>query len=202
MGTATVLAELTDKQKLWFHCYTDETNSLTFLNGTQSALVAYNTDSDNSARQIGHENLRKLAPHIDSWMEEYGFSERALKRKVKQLMSAKETKFHKLKGAVSQDELEPGQRVVCTSGRVHWDEDENGEETMKYGEGDTLIAIDVENKELQRRTTDMAIKMKGLYAADKLELSGLEKLGERLTKANARVAGESAESTEGDDLFD
>jgi hypothetical protein len=34
--------------------------------------------------------------------------------------------------------------------------------------GETLLAVDVENLELQRRTLDMAIKVRGLYAADRL----------------------------------
>ena len=55
------------------------------------------------------------------------------------------------------------------------------------GDGDTLIAIDVETLEIQRRTLDMAIKTKGMYAPEEINLTGLEKLGERLTNAHKRV---------------
>ena len=183
---------------LWFRCYTDEHNPLTFLNGTQSALVAYNTTSSNSARQIGIETKKALAPHISKWLDEEALSEDALKSKVKSLMNAGETKFVKIKGAVDKDKLPPGQRIVCASGSTL----NKGTDEETFVTEETLIAIDQAAKETQRRSTDMAIKIRGMYAADKLEIFGLEGLAGRLDRADKRTgAAEPSEGVEDDDLY-
>ena len=47
------------KFDLWCAYYFDSSNKLTFLNATQSALKAYNTDKDYVAWGIGSRNARK-----------------------------------------------------------------------------------------------------------------------------------------------
>lgn len=202
MGAATALQEPTAKQKLWFRHYTDESNKTTFLNGVQSALLSYNTTDYETANQIAVDTKKALAPHITKWLDEVALSEDALKTKVKSLMNAGETKFVKVKGAVMQEDLLPGQRIVCTSGVVKEEKNDDGEVTEVFGAGDTLIAIDMDAKETQRRSTDMAIKIRGMYAADKLEIFGLEGLAGRLDRANKRTDPDaSPKEVEDDDLF-
>lgn len=45
---------LSEKEELFCHKYVE-----TMGNGTQSALAVYDTESENSARQVAYENLRK-----------------------------------------------------------------------------------------------------------------------------------------------
>lgn len=82
-------------------------------------------------------------------------------------MEARETVFQKLKGAVLQSTLPEGHRVVASSGTVITTKDGD-----LYGDGDTLIEIDVQALGVQVKATDMALKVKGLYAAEKVEHSG------------------------------
>jgi hypothetical protein len=152
---------------IWLKAYLKE-GSPTFLNATASAVRAgYKATSANSFAVIGSQNRKKFAPKIEKWLEDNGFSEVRLKTKVLQLMEAKETKFERLKGAVLQGDLPEGYKVIATSGTIITTKD--GE---VYGNGDTLLQIDVQALETQRRTLDMALKMKGLYAPEKHEHSG------------------------------
>ena len=83
-------------------------------------------------------------------------------------MEAKETVFQKLKGAVDKEALPPGCRLVAVGGTAYVDKDGH----CVGADGDTLIAIDVVALETQRRALDMALKIKGVYAAEKIEHSG------------------------------
>ena len=50
---------------------------------------------------------------------------------------------------------------------------DNGDgEEMIIDEGDTLLAINVADPEIQRKALDMAYKVKGLYAPEKREVFG------------------------------
>ena len=200
------LREPTGKQLIWLSFYTDESNRKTFLNGTQSSFAAFNPGSTNSARQMGVDTKKALAPYLTKWFDEEMFSEQALKNKVRSLMGSHRTKVIKVKGAVLKDDLAPGQRIICTTGVVHEHENDDGETVEVFGAGETLIAIDMEDKGIQRQSTDMAIKIKGMYAADKLDVSGLEGLAGRLTRAGQRAGDaepvEDTEATEDDELFD
>ena len=60
--------KLTPKQKLFVDNYLDVTNKKTFGNGTQSALVAYNTTQPEVAKEIGRDNL--LSPSVQSYIEQ------------------------------------------------------------------------------------------------------------------------------------
>lgn len=100
--------KLTLKQSMWLKLFLDESNPKTFLNQTESARQAgYDCDNENSYRQIGSENYAKLDKHIDKWIDEVGLSEERLKRKLKALTEAKETKFFAYEGVVTdQREVE------------------------------------------------------------------------------------------------
>lgn len=151
----------------WLKAYLNE-GSHTFLNATASAeKVGYKAKTDDSFRQIGYQNRLKYESKIAKWLDDHGFSEARLKTKVLELMEAKETVFQKVKGALMQSDLPPGHRVVATSGTVV-----TTKEGDLYGDGDTLIEIDVQALGVQVKATDMALKVKGIYAAEKVEHSG------------------------------
>jgi hypothetical protein len=152
---------------IWLSAYLDA-GGTTFLNATASARRAgYHAKDINSFKAIGHANKKKFAPKIGKWLDDHGYSETNLKIKVLQLMEAKETVFQKLKGAVLQTDLPEGHRAVATSGTVIQTKD-----GQAYGDGDTLIEIDVANYCVQVKATEMALKVKGLFAPEKHEHSG------------------------------
>ncbi len=132
-----------NKLAFWLKHFTNESCSTTFLNKTESARCAgYKAKSEESLRQIGCQNFTKLNDKIAKWLDEQGLSENALKTKLLALTEAKETKFF--------------------STPV---KDENGKAV------DILVKeIEVEALEIQRRTLDMALKVKGLYAPERHEV--------------------------------
>lgn len=196
----TALQRLTTKQTLWFQYYTDRANRKTFLNATQSAIAANNYELPRqyaTARQMGSEVKKTCEARLDKWLEEEGFSERALKTSVLDLMVAHETKFIKVKGAIREEDLPPGASIVCVSGVVHEAKDDKGVVKDVYSTGETLVALEVQDKGIQRAGRDMGLRVKGMYAADKVDVTGLEGLSERLTKARARN-----DKGGGDSVFD
>jgi hypothetical protein len=155
----------------WLKAYLNE-GGPTFLNATASAIAAgYKAKRRGTFRQIGYLNRIRLERKIAQWLHEAGLSETRLKTKVLELMEARETKFEKIKGAVLESNLPDGCRVMATSGTVSLVKGD-GEMRRAYSDGDSLIAIDIIALETQRKTLDMALKMKGLYAPEKHEHTG------------------------------
>ena len=100
-------------------------------------------------------------------------------------MSAKQTHFIKAKGGVNEKDLPPGFSLVATTGTLSYGKE--GEEI--HGDGDTIIRVDMEAIETQRRTLDMAIKVKGMNAPEKQEHSGkliVELVGEFRSDKNTK----------------
>jgi len=156
------------RRNLWFSYFTDSSNKRTFLNRKESVRAAgYKTKNEESLRVMGHQNFLKLTDKINIWLDEVGLSENTLKMKLVGLMDARETKFQTMKGAVDKEQLPVNVNILATTGKIETDED--GEH---YGSGDTLLAIEVDAIETQRRSLDMAIKVKGVYAAEKREHTG------------------------------
>ncbi len=125
----------TSKMDLWLRCYLDEANKLTFLNKTESAKAAgYDCNGEDSFQSVGSENFRKLADKISTWFDEVGLSENALKKKLHELMKVKEKKFF--------------------SAPI---KDEDGIVVGMHIESQEIEAI-----ETQRKTLDMALKVKGM----------------------------------------
>lgn len=152
----------------WLRAYLDEGSS-TFLNAAAAAARAgYKPKRRETFKVIGYQNRLKWAAKIDTWLDEQGYSEVQLKTKFFRLLDAKETRFEKVKGAVLQGSLPECCRVLTTSGTIV-----TAKDGQAYGDGDTLIAIDVVALETQRRTLDMALKMKGLYAPEKVAHRGI-----------------------------
>jgi len=145
MTIAKTKKERVSKLNAWLRAYLDETCSTTFLNKTASAKAAkYKCKDDDSFRGIGVQNFRKLSDRISAWFDEVGLSENALRIKLLSLMDVKETKFF---SAPQKDE----------KGNVI----------------DIFVKeIEVEAIETQRKTLDMALKVKSMYAPTRYEHTG------------------------------
>lgn len=164
------------KLNKWFKHYTDDGNSKTFLNALNSAKAAgYKAKSYSCFGAIGCQNLKKLKDRVSEWLDNEGLSENTLQLKLKSLMEAKETKFMKVKGFVADEDLPDNVKALGTTGLVSGKENKQaGEVDKKYSAGETLIAIETESIETQRKTLDMALKVKGMYSPEKHEHSGLD----------------------------
>jgi hypothetical protein len=94
---ATKRRRLVGKQAAWLRAYLDESNPATFMNATGAARAAGYAarkgakDPEHALQQMGHENLKKLEPLINEWMDEVGLSEARLKRK---LVEGLDAEFH------------------------------------------------------------------------------------------------------------
>ena len=75
--------KLTLKQRNWLKYYFETGNSV------QSAMKAYNTKNYGSAAAIGTENLQKLKPRMQTFMELHGLSLGTLVNKVASKLEAK-----------------------------------------------------------------------------------------------------------------
>jgi len=119
---------------------------------------------------IGYQNFIKLQPVIDKWLIEAGLSEVTLKKKLISLVSAKETRLIKIKGHTPEDDLGAGVRQLAVTHKMEWAG--KGEDAEPFDDGETLLAVDMESIETQRKTLDMALKVKGLYAPEKRQHTG------------------------------
>ena len=123
------------KKEIWLKHFLDNSNPTTFLNKVQSVKAAkYKCNGDPSCASLGHENFKYHTKRINQWMEEEGLSENALKIKLLSLMDVTETKFF----SATETDLEGKVSIIIEERQIP--------------------AI-----ETQRRTLDMAIKVRGLY---------------------------------------
>jgi len=133
------------KRTVWLRHYLDESNPATFLNKVGSVKAAgYKCNGEPSCRSLGSENFTYHADIIGKWLDENGLSEEALKIKLLSLMDATEEKFF--------------------SAPV---KDENGIVTHMHIESRIVPAI-----ESQRKSLDMALKVKGMNAPTLHEHTG------------------------------
>lgn len=178
------------KRQIWLGHYLNQDNPKTFLNGTQSVIAAGYKATYDSMSVIASQNFDLLRKQIEVWLDENGLSEGKLKGKLLSLVGAKKTIYQKVKGSVHPDSLPPGYRVVTTTGLLS----SNEEGTEFFSDGDSLIEIEVESLGIQTKALDMALKVKGMYAAEvhKVEVELIpmlpaEKLGyEKLAKEIAQ----------------
>ncbi len=159
-----------NKLALWLKHFLDETNPNTFLNKTASAKAAkYKGKSEAAFHTIGYENYRKHEPIIQEWLEDNAFSHSALLLKHSELLETHKSVFHKIKGQIN-GELPEGVQIIATSNKMAIAG--RGEDAVEYDDGETLLAINVADPEIQRKALDMAYKVKGTYAAEKREMGG------------------------------
>jgi hypothetical protein len=166
--------KLTLKQRVWLKHY------LTTFNGTAAARAAgYQCKKTDSFETIGHENYVKLQPLIAQWISEVGLTPEKIKLKIVQGLEAKETRRIKLKGAVKQESLPEGRRLIATSGTLAHDK-EGGE---VFGDGDSVIEWEEEALGIQQRYVEMAAKVLSLFDSD---LTGrVERLEQALRERKA-----------------
>ena len=160
-----------NKRLLWYNLFTNEANTQTFLNKTESAIQAgYKAKSYNAFKSIGCENFTLLNDKIGEWLDANKFSPNALKLKHSELLETQRTVFQKVKGKVNSTDLPEGVRIITESDRMLMSG--RGEDAEPYDDGETLLAINVADPEIQRKALDMAYKVKGTYAAEKREMGG------------------------------
>lgn len=87
----------TRKFELWCAFYFDKNNKKTYLNATQSALRAYNTEKDYVAWNIGSRNARKakVLGVTVAELEGYGFGDR-IRIAIAKAVSGDYNDWHKL----------------------------------------------------------------------------------------------------------
>lgn len=157
-----------NKLNEWFKAYTNPENPKTYLNKTQSAKAAgYKASSEDSFAQIGCQNFNKLKVKIDAWLDENGLSEEVLKTKLISLFEGQEIKIMTLKGEIDTESLSEIAQIIASGVTQKFTQ-----QGTPYTERETIIGINVENKELQRRALDMGFKVKGTYSPQKREVMG------------------------------
>lgn len=159
------------------------------MNATSSAKAAgYACKTIEAFNTVGSQNISKLKDRINFWLDEEGLSERRLKAKLLSLIGAKKTKFTKLKGKFEDGSAPEGVTILAETKKMAWSG--KGENAEPIDDGDTLVAVETESLETQRRSLDMAFKMKGLYAPAEVNVTGLEDLARVMEAANSRVPEE------------
>lgn len=88
-----------------------------------------------------------------------------LAKKAKRELNAKETKLIKVKGAITQDQLPKGFKVIATSGLLSHGED--GEQV--FGDGETVIRYDPAAMGIRQRGRQDVHKLRGDYPAEKVD---------------------------------
>ena len=162
------MAARISKINIWFKHFTNETCSTTFLNRTESARRAgYKANSEESLRVIGCQNLTKVTDKIEKWLNEAGLSDNALKLKLLGLLETEETKLTTIKGKIEEEDLPSNCQILTTSKQKKLNA--SGKE---YTEINNVVAINMQAIETQRKTLDMAMKIKGMYAPEKYEHTG------------------------------
>jgi hypothetical protein len=140
---------------VWLKAFLNE-GSPTFLNAAASARRAgYRGRNAHCFEEMGHKNRIKYGPMIARWLDDHGYSETDLKIKVLQLMEAKETVFQRMRGTVDQGTLPEGHKVAAIT------------------DEDTLLEIDVAALGIQIKALELALRVKGLFAADRIKHSGV-----------------------------
>jgi len=152
----------------WLKAYLSY-GSATYLNATLSAEAAgYKVTRRQNLRHVGWQNKQRYAAKIAKWLDDEGLSDNELKIRLIELLDRKKTIPIKLKGAVKQEDLPPNHRLIVCTGTL--DHDADG--ISVFSDGESLIEIDMEDSEIQRRTLDMALDVKGLKAPQKQEVTG------------------------------
>lgn len=173
---------LKGKLLLWLALYLDASNDKTYMNGTASAMAAgYKRSSYKGFGVQGSENLRKLAPRIQKWLDEEGLSENRLKLKLASLLEAKETKIKKIKGKLTEDK--PG-------------DDDSNVRTIVTSDEESIVGIELPALDIQQRAVDMGLKIHGSYNNDVNVNLGIDKLAERLAQAKKEIFGDEKQCAE------
>lgn len=107
------------KLDLWLQHYLDDSNSITFMNSTRSAMAAgYKCNGYNSFACIGRQNFKKLQPKIETWLNEEGLTPAKIKAKLTQLAEAKQTEFFAYQGMVVDEREVPALGIQIQAAKL------------------------------------------------------------------------------------
>ena len=109
-----------------------------------------------------------------------------LAKKLKRALNAKETREKSLKGAMRQEDLPKGFKLIGVSGTLSYDKDD-GE---VFGDGNSLIQWNVIDWGTRERARMDTHKLSGHYPAAKHELSGSVSVMPKLSDED-RVIGKN-----------
>lgn len=179
--------DLTDLQRQFLHLFLDASNPKTFMK------------AEGCAQELGISSAYAstlkyvLRERISLFLAECGLDVVSLKAKLLELLHSRATRIYTVNGKFNKDDLPPHTEVLAEA------KDKNGNTI-------SILAVSTEVPELQRRALDMAIKMHGLYAPERVEHTGPEggpiefsdteraaRIAAILERARARRIGEAAD---------
>lgn len=98
-------------------------------------------------------------------MEERGINSKFLITRLKREFNARDPRLIKVKGAIRQEDLPKGFKIIGTSGLLAYNK--KGEQV--FGDGDTIIHYAPWNIGIQQRAREDVHKLRGDYAPEKTE---------------------------------
>lgn len=150
------------KINVWLRAFLDDGNPDTFMNRVASVRAAgYKCASEEAFRAMGTYLYQQTQEKILSWMDEVGLSEPALKAKALSLFEANQKALEKMKGRLTK--ASPGLEVIAETTTT----DSEGNDTTELWLSSPVPAL-----ETQRKTLDMAFRVRGMYAPEKREITG------------------------------
>lgn len=145
------------KINVWLRAFLDDGNPDTFMNRVASVRAAgYKCASEEAFRAMGTYLYQQTQEKILSWMDEVGLSEPALKAKALSLFEANQKALEKMKGRLTK--ASPGLEVIAETTTT----DSEGNDTTELWLSSPVPAL-----ETQRKTLDMAFRVRGMYAPEK-----------------------------------
>ena len=105
---------------------------------------------------------------IEGAFKAHGITAEYLTKKLKKELNAKNITRSKVRGAISQDNVSRGVKVIGTSGVVH----ENEKEGLIYGDGETVLEFKDADMAIRQKARMDAHKLRGDYPSEKHEISG------------------------------
>ena len=170
---------LQDHQAVWLRFFLDAEDTSTFMRAGPAAVRV------GKRMEYGYIQKRLCAPRIKAFLAECGLDENSLKGKLVTLLNGRETKHMVVPGAVEEWELPRHTKIVGEFVR---------EKIMPLGhvirETVTLVSIDQEAPELQRKALDMALKVNGMYAPDKIEIPAFQQFLEAVAAKSKDLLGD------------
>jgi hypothetical protein len=91
-----------------------------------------------------------------------------LAKKLKGELKAKRSELIKIRGAIAQESLPKGYKLIAVSGTLAYSKD--GDEI--FGDGESLIERKVPDRQIQQKGRQDTHKLRGDYPAEKYEHSG------------------------------
>lgn len=122
---------------------------------------------DLTDEQIGAEAAYNARQETVRLLQEKGPKLEKILLRLRQSLNAQETKIVKLKGAVNQNDLPKGFRLIANTGIVLQNDDGN-----QFGNGESLIAYDLIAHGHRLRAIDLALQLHDAMPSQKHELTG------------------------------